>query len=170
MSNSLNLVIESVDFICEHNRKKSTRNFVSFGEAMPLTPAPPPNISKPNFDPDNPHWNFLSAFGIFALSVVLIVLFGVLAITAYTTYSGASVSSAEELMRDPAAIIANLIAIFPAHLFNNSSSLVARHTRRETAFFSNDRMELEPKFRFLGLFGHNNRRLYSKCRNHPCIW
>jgi membrane protease YdiL (CAAX protease family) len=90
-------------------------NFVSFNEAMPLTPPPQSNFSKPNIDPDNPHWNFLSAIGIFVMSVVLIVLFGVLAIASYSAYSGVTLS-AENLTRDPVAIISNLIAIFPAHL------------------------------------------------------
>lgn len=133
--------------------QRQPENFVSFTDALPVLPGNPINSYKAKPDPDNPHWSFLSALGIFALSVVLIVVFGVVAIAAYTALSGATINSAEELTRHPAAIVANLIGIFPAHLLTILAAWFLVTRAGQQPFFQSLGWNWTPNFGFWACLG-----------------
>ena len=73
-----------------------------------FSPAEPPT-------PNNPPWNSLVAFGVWFLSVLAIVLFPVFFIVPYILLNGQK--SLESFQTDSTAILLNVLAIVPAHLF-----------------------------------------------------
>lgn len=98
------------------DNQKSTENYVSFDDAMPVAPY------QSNFpaaiDPDAPHWNPLAAIGLWILSIVLMIMLSGLAVAIYIAGKGVNLAELQQanLEKDPLIIIANLAAIFPAHL------------------------------------------------------
>jgi membrane protease YdiL (CAAX protease family) len=73
-----------------------------------LPPEAPPS-------PDNPPWNSLVGVGVWLMSVFAIVLFPVFFIVPYMLVNRQL--SAEAIQTDNTAILLNLIAVLPAHLF-----------------------------------------------------
>ena len=65
--------------------------------------------------PNNPPWNSLVAFGVWFLSVFAILFFPAIFIIPYIIVNRQT--SAEAIQNDNTAILLNLIAIIPAHLF-----------------------------------------------------
>lgn len=65
--------------------------------------------------PNNPPWNSLVAFGVWLLSVLAIVLFPVFFVVPYVLMNREM--ALESIQTDSTAILLNLLAIVPAHLF-----------------------------------------------------
>jgi uncharacterized protein len=72
----------------------------------------PPEIAP---TPDNPPWNSPIAFGVWFLSVLAIFLFPIFFIVPYVLLNRPL--SLESIQTDSTAILLNLLAIVPAHLF-----------------------------------------------------
>ncbi len=72
----------------------------------------PPEDEPPM--PNNPPWNSFVAVGVWILSVLAILMFPVFFIVPYVAYQKISL---EAIQTDSTAIILNIIAIIPAHLF-----------------------------------------------------
>ena len=70
--------------------------------------------------PDNPPWNSLTAFGIWAASVFLIIAIPNLFILPYIVQKGIGITDSAQMMeflqKDSTAIILSVIAIIPAHV------------------------------------------------------
>jgi uncharacterized protein len=73
----------------------------------------PPETAPPS--PNNPPWNSLVAFGVWFLSVLAIFMFPVFFIVPYILLNREF--SLETFQTDSTAILLNLLAIVPAHLF-----------------------------------------------------
>lgn len=95
--------------------EKQAENFVSFDDVQPIAP-PKKNVLPSEINPNAPHWNVFSAIGIWLTSVVAMFFLVGLAIAIYVSFKGASPDNTSELIKDPNAILVNLVAIFPAHL------------------------------------------------------
>lgn len=65
--------------------------------------------------PNNPPWNSWTAIGFWLVSVLSIVIFPVFFIIPYFIVNRGV--GAENMMNDPTAIILNVIAVIPAHIF-----------------------------------------------------
>lgn len=85
------------------------------------TPAIEPIPETTNPDPDNPHWSAWTGAATWAASVAAILLVPSVFLAVYAASSGVSLANKEFVMEwaktDPKAIIVQISAIFPAHLF-----------------------------------------------------
>jgi hypothetical protein len=88
----------------------------------------PSEIETPT--PNKPPWNSVAAVGVWILSVLAIFIFPVFFIVPYVFYKKMSL---EMIQTDNTAILLNLLAIIPAHLFTLAVAwLVATRNRRFT--------------------------------------
>lgn len=86
-----------------------------------LNEVQPPDIftsDKPT--PDNPPWNGWSAFGVWALSVILIIVFPLIFVMPYLLTKSVnltdSLKTTEFLQSDSTAVFLQLLSVIPAHL------------------------------------------------------
>ncbi|MBS1794096.1 MAG: CPBP family intramembrane metalloprotease [Acidobacteria bacterium] len=95
---------------------------------------PPPEPAENKIEtapttPDNPPWNSWMALAVWLLSVLAIVIFPVLFLVPYVMKNGRE--SLHGIDQDPTAILLNLLAVIPAHLFTLAVawSAVTRNNR-----------------------------------------
>jgi membrane protease YdiL (CAAX protease family) len=78
------------------------------------TPGPAPRVEP---DPDNPPWGVLEAVGLLLTSFLLMLLTTALLLIPYVIYRGVRLDAfAEFVVKDPGAIVVQIVSIIPAHL------------------------------------------------------
>jgi membrane protease YdiL (CAAX protease family) len=86
---------------------------------MPFAPqpeaTPEPRVAP---DPDNPPWGLLEALGLLVMSFVLMIVTSLAFLIPYIVYRKVQLPAlAEFAVKDPGAILVQILSIIPAHLF-----------------------------------------------------
>jgi membrane protease YdiL (CAAX protease family) len=96
--------------------EQPTKDYASFEQTPPIPPAPPvmKEVLPTTINPDSPPWHWLPALGILFLSFALMVILGGVALVFYFALKGFPAGQTE-ILKDPFAIVINLVSIVPAH-------------------------------------------------------
>lgn len=90
-------------------------------EVLHPLPAVEPSKTQSSLSPDDPHWNSWTGVLTWAASVAAILLLPSVFLAVYAGYTGVRMDNADQLVAwaktNPTAIIVQISAIFPAHLF-----------------------------------------------------
>ncbi|HEX8499372.1 MAG TPA: type II CAAX endopeptidase family protein [Pyrinomonadaceae bacterium] len=88
---------------------------MTFGPPPQATPGPGTFVAAP--DPDNPPWGVWSALGLLVLSFFLMLVTSLVFLVPYIFYRGIGLDTlAEFAVKDPGAILVQILSIIPAHL------------------------------------------------------
>lgn len=96
--------------------EQQRENYVSFDSTSLLAPNSGKSFLPPVINPDAPHWNILSALGFVVVSILAIVIFPNLAFVGYALANSVPPAEWKDLVSDPNAILAAVLATLPAHL------------------------------------------------------
>jgi uncharacterized protein len=85
-----------------------------FAPQPQATPGPAPHVAP---DPDNPPWGLLAALGLLVITFVLMIVSSLAFLIPYVIYRKVSLPEfAEFAVKDPGAILVQILSIIPAHL------------------------------------------------------
>src|SRR5215213_2528094 len=85
-----------------------------FAPQPQATPGPAPHVAP---DPDNPPWGLLAALGLLVITFGLMIVSSLAFLIPYVIYRKVSLPAfAEFAVKDPGAILVQILSIIPAHL------------------------------------------------------